>query len=217
MAKSNKDNHTPYNGIPLNPGEVLIPQFINREYADLLEAQGVRSWHTGGYLYRVMYIPVPADYAPLAYKTLNANVNDYLDDQLGPNRYSRCMLEQADGSYSPCRKTVNRKANTCTGCPHRGKADREDRNFIPLEMLEEENYYPAETEPSAEDCVMFQFLVQDLLEALSNKNPLYGTILRLFLQGYDTKQIVQSLPQKKTQAYKTISDCKKAILEYLKQ
>ncbi len=216
LDNQSKNNYLPYNGEPLQENEILVPQFITREYAELIDAMGVRTWYKSGIPYMVMFVPVPKDQAHIALQAFNADVNDYLDEKLGPNRYSRCLIPQSDGSYRPCPKESNGKRNTCRECPLRGKLEKEDRNPISLESLEEENFHPMANESSAESCAMFGFLLQDLLDDFTVKCPRYADIIQLGLSGMDKKAILQQLPMKKTQAHQTYNDCEIATKNFLK-
>ena len=215
LENQSKRNYHPFNGEPLQEGEVLVPQFINKEYADIIEAQGVRTWYKSGIPCMVMFVPVPINQAQVALQAFNADVNDYLDERLGPNRYSRCLIPQPDGSFKPCPKENNGIRNTCKECPLRGKLEKEDRNPISLESLEEENFHPIANEPSAENCAMFGLLLQDLLDDFSKKYPRYADIIQLGLSGMDKKAILQQLPMKKSQAYQVYNDCEKATKNFL--
>ena len=220
MHQTSNDNQKPstripYNGEPLQDGEVLVPSFIDREYAKLINAIGVRTWYCAGIPYYVMFVPVPAEQVDIALKTLIAEVNDYIDDLLGPNRYSRCMIIQSDGSRKPCPKEIKGKYNRCSECSHRGEYQKEDRAYVSLETLDEENYIPMETVPSAEESALFRCMLKDVLEESDETNPEYALIIRLGMQGYSTKEIVQMLPQGKSQAYQTIKNCRKYVRDKL--
>lgn len=213
--QNHSSNRIPYDGEPLQDSEVLVPQFINREYADLIEAKGVRTWYRSGVPYHIMYVPVPADQVGVSLKAFNADVNDYLNEQLGPNRYSRCLIKMPDGSKKPCPKEINGSYNPCTNCPHRGQLEKEDRSFVSMDALDEQDFHPANATPSAEDCAMLSCLLTDLLDDFAEQYPHYAEIIRLGYQGYDRKEIVEMLPVKKTQAYQTIKNCRKYVRDSL--
>ena len=205
-----------FNGEPLKEGEILVPQFISREYADLIDATDVRTWYMCGVPYLVMFVAVPAEQAEIALQAFNADVNDYMDERLGPNRRSRCLIRQPDGSSRPCPKETKGRYNPCTGCPHRGTLEKEDRSPVSLDALNEEGFHPAEAAPSAESCAMLGFLLEDLLDDFSDKCPHYAEIVRLSFDGLDKKEILQRLPMKKSQAYQTYKNCRKAVEDFLK-
>lgn len=206
----------PFNGQPLRKDEVLVPQFISRDYADLIGATDVRTWYMCGVPYLVMFIAVPAEQAEIALKAFNADVNDYLDERLGPNRRSRCLIPQPDGSVRPCPKETKGRYNPCAGCPHRGELEKEDRNPISLDALDGDGFQLADAVPSAESSAMLGFLLADLLDEFSDKCPRYAEIVRLGYDGLDKKEILQQLPMKKSQAYQTYNDCRKATEDFLK-
>lgn len=222
MQQTNNDRQTnhgliPFNDEPLREGEVLVPQLISREYADLAGAAGVRTWYRCGIPYLVMFVAVPAGQAEIALKAFNADVNDYLDERLGPNRYARCLVRQADGSIRPCPKETGGRANLCTGCPDRGRLEKEDRNPVSLDALNEEEFHPAEAAPSAESCAMLGLLLEDLLAEFADRYPQYAEIIRLGYGGLDRKEIIRQLPMKKSRAYEAYSDCRKAAEDFLKE
>ncbi len=215
-GNQNKQNYHPYNGNPPADGEVLVPMLINRDYADLIEAQGVRTWYKSGVPLTVMFVPVPADREKDAWKAFNADVNICLNEELGPNRYARCLIPQADGSLKPCPKEIDGKNNPCSKCPHRNRLKKEDRNMVSLETLEEKNFHPMKNEPSAESCVLFNTMLDDLL-TFSAKTLYHGDVIRMGLDGLDRKQIIERLPVKKSQGYQIYNDCQKAVEAYLKE
>ena len=62
-GNQNTTSFHPYNGEPLEDGDVLVPMLINRTYADLIDAQGVRTWYKCGIPYLVMFVPVAEEKA----------------------------------------------------------------------------------------------------------------------------------------------------------
>ena len=213
----NKTAYVPYNGEPLKEGEVLVPQLVDRNYARSIGAKGLRTWCRGGVYYTIMFIPVPAEQEQLAWQTFNADVNDLLNERLGPNRYARCLIPQTDGTSKACPKVCGDNHPPCAECPYKGLYEREDRTVLSLEQLEEFDFAPMENTPSAEDCAMLDILLEDLLKNLDSMNPAYGQIVRMGYQGYQTKEIIQALPLKKSQAYRTVADCRKAVEELLRK
>ena len=155
-------NRIPFNSIPHRDGEVPVPQLITPEDAELLGAQHVRIWHQAGVSFHVMFVPVPEDQAAIALKAFNSSVNLVLNERLGPNRYARCRIPQADGSYKLCPKETDGKHNPCGKCPWRGKLEKEDRSFASLSNLEEEDYAPMANAPSAESRAMEGEILKDL-------------------------------------------------------
>ena len=211
----NKQNYHPYNGNPPADGEVLVPMLINRDYADLIEAQGVRTWYKCGIPFQVMFVPVAEEKAELAQKAFHADLNGYLAEQIGPNRHARCLVPQEDGSVKPCPREINGKRNICTKCPQRGKLEKEDRSLVSLETLTEENFHPMKTEPSAENEALVNTILDDLLK-LASKFLYHEDIIRMGIDGLDRKQIIERLPVKKSQRYQIYNDCKRVVEEYLK-
>ena len=212
----NKPVNVPFNGEPLREGEVLVPQFISREYAELIGAQGIHTRYICGIPYLVMDVAVPADQAELARKVFNANLNEYLDEKLGANRRARCMITMPDGRKAPCPRQADGRPNLCKDCPNRGKLEKENRNTISLEALNETEYHPMKASSSAEDCAMLGFLFNSLMDVLCSESPHYARIIELLLDGKSRKDIIRQLPVQKSQGYQIFRDCRKAVEDYLK-
>ena len=97
----NGKNWISYNGEPLREGEVLVPQLVDdRDYAIAIGAkpENLRTWTKGGVSYTVMFVPVTADQETISQQAFDAAVNEFLDEKLGPNRHSRCLIPQPDGT-----------------------------------------------------------------------------------------------------------------------
>lgn len=211
-----KSNPIPYNGEPLQEGEVLVPMLVDQDFARSIEASGLRTWHKGGVYYAIIHVPVPREQEKISWQAFYADLNGFLDEQLGPNRYARCLLPREDGSVRPCPKETDGRYNACCGCPYRGMLEKEDRSMLSLETLSEENACPMKTESSAESEAMLGFLLGDLLAALEQINPAYGQIIRLGYEGCSTKEIVSRMPQGKSQAYQMIRECRRRAEEFLR-
>lgn len=203
MAK--QDNQwKSYDGREIEPGQVLVRQLVTREYAREIGAdpKSLRTWSTAGVSYLVMKVPVSADMEEICEKAFNAQVNDRLDEQMGPMRRARCMVPQPDGRKVVCTKATC--GTTCSACPHRGEYEKEDRSMVSLDALEEEEYLPAEAAPSAEDEAILKIRLEELMIQLEEVNPLYPKVIRMLRQGMQTKEIVEALPMKKSRAYELI-------------
>ena len=112
------NSRKPCNNEPLCEGETLVPMLTDRETAKDCGADpaNIRTWTTGGIRYQVMFIPVPEEQAEIALQTVWADVNDLLNEKIGPNRYARCLIPREDGSVKACPKNGMK----CTGCPYKG-------------------------------------------------------------------------------------------------
>ena len=93
MAKQGKDWKC-YDGRELEEGQVLVPQLVTAEYARGLGAdmRNLRTWKTAGVPYRVMFVPVSIDRHEISMKAFYADLNEYLDEKLGPGRRGRCVV-----------------------------------------------------------------------------------------------------------------------------
>ena len=116
-------NWKSYNGEPLQEGETLVPYLVDDlEYAVILGLipNHMRIWTKAGIQFNVMFVPVPEEQAEIFRKEFNSSVNELLDQKLGRNRFSRCLVPQPDGSRKPCPKLKNGNHPPCATCPHRG-------------------------------------------------------------------------------------------------
>lgn len=214
MANRDKSRKT-YNNEPLREGETLVPMLCDRETAKDYGADpaNIRTWTTAGIRYQVMFIPVPDEQAEIAWQTFWAEVNDLLNEKIGPNRYARCRIPREDGSTGICPKDGRK----CTGCPYKGQYEREDRTSLSIEQMTEDEYHLLPATPSAEDEAMEMLLLDGLLTTLVQRKPLYGEIVRIGLQGLKKKEIIVRLPIRKSQAYRLVSECEKAARDYLRK
>lgn len=88
------NNWKSFDGREVGAGEVLVPQLVTKEYARSIGAvmENLRTWTMAGVRFTVMFVPVPADMAGECRKTFNAEVNELLDEKLGPSRRGRCQV-----------------------------------------------------------------------------------------------------------------------------
>ena len=207
---------TAFDGEPLREGEILTPQIVDPEYARMIGTKDVRTWTMCGVRYHVMFVAVPLDQAEIALKTYYAELNELLDEKLGPNRYSRCLITLPDGSRERCPKVKNGKVNRCTGCPLRGKLEKEDRSTVSLDALDEEEYAPMENAPSAEEVAGLGLLLEDLLTELEKASPRSAEIVRLGWEGLEKKEIVEMLSLCKSQAYEAYRKARKDVEAFLR-
>lgn len=214
------NNRKPYNNVPLREGEVLVPQLVDdRAYAIAIGADPVnlRTYTTAGVSYLVMFVAVPKEHEAESMKAYYAAVNELLDEKLGPNRASRCLIPQADGTKKVCPKLKDGNHEPCDTCPHRGEYEREDRSMVSLQDLDDENYAPMESAPSAEDEALLGIMLDDLLEYLGGMNPMLADVVRMGYDGMTKKDIVRNLPVKSSQAYDLFNKAHKLSMEYLRK
>ena len=90
MAKQGNDWKA-YDGRALKDGEVLVPQLVTQEYARSLgaEMENLRIWSKGGVHYFVMFVAVPEAQEELGWTVFNQEVNELLNEKLGPVRTGR--------------------------------------------------------------------------------------------------------------------------------
>ena len=217
-AQTTNDNRIPFNGKPLREGEVLVPQLVDdREYAIAIGAkpENLRTWSKGGVSYTVMFVPVPADQEKISQQFFDAAVNEMLDEKLGPNRHSRCLIPQPDGSVKVCPKVKDGNHAPCSQCPHKGEYEREDKSNVSLNELDEENFHPMEAAPSAEAEALEEIIFDDLVAYLKNINPTLADVITLGFQGFDRKDVIRQLPVKSSQAYDLYAKAERLSREFL--
>lgn len=210
------NNWKSYNDVPLQAGEVLVPQLVSKEYAAGLGANmaNLRTWEKSGISYLVMFIPVPKDQEKQAWSIFNAEVNELLDEKLGPNRFSRCMVPQPDGSKKPCPKKKGNNHESCANCPFRNIYEKEDRATVSLNELAEMNY-AAGAESHIDDDYKVEMLLEDLINKLEQKNPKLARIVNLSFIGYDKDEIFEDTGVKKSQGYDLWNEAERLAKEFL--
>lgn len=209
-----------FNGVPLREGEVLVPQLVDdREYAIAIGAkpENLRTWTKGGVSYTVMFVPVPADQEKISQQVFDAAVNELLDEKIGPNRHSRCLVPQPDGTKKPCPKIKDGNHGPCATCPHKDEYEREDRSMVSLEELDEENFHPMEAAPSAETEALEEVIFDDLIAYLKDINPALADVVTLGFKGFDKKDVVRQLPVKSSQAYDLYAKAERLTREFLRK
>lgn len=209
-----------FNGVPLHDGEVLVPQLVDdREYAIAIGAkpENLRTWTKGGVSFTVMFVPVPADQEKISQQAFDAAVNELLDEKIGPNRHSRCLVLQPDGTKKPCPKIKDGNHGPCATCPHKDEYEREDRSMVSLEELDEENFHPMEAAPSAESEALEEVIFDDLVAYLKDINPALADVVTLGFRGFDKKGVVKQLPVKSSQAYDLYAKAERLTREFLRK
>ena len=214
----NGNTRKPYNDKPLREGEVLVPQMvIDRWYAISIggNPRNFRTWTLAGVRYTVMFVPVRTDEVAISMKDFTDTLNELLDEKLGPNRHSRCLIPQPDGSVKVCPKVSGNNHAPCSMCPHRGEYEREDRSVVSLDELAEEDFTPMECVPSAESLAMDSLLLEALLNHLRSINPVMADIVSMGYSGLEKKDIVKRLGVKSSQAYELCAKAEKLVREFL--
>ena len=219
-AQTTNDNRIPFNGKPLREGEVLVPQLVDdRKYAIAIGAkpENLRTWSKGGVSYTVMFVPVPADQEKISQQFFDAAVNEMLDEKLGPNRFSRCLIPQPDGTSKVCPKVRNGNHAPCATCPYKGEFEREDRSVMSLNELAEDDFHPMEAAPSAESEALEEVIFDDLVAYLKDINPALAVVITLGFKGFDRKDVIRQLPVKSSQAYDLYAKAERLTREFLRR
>ena len=108
-----------------------------------------------------MFVPVPTDQETISQQVFDAAVNELLDEKLGPNRHSRCLVPQPDGTKKVCPKIKDGNHAPCATCPHKGEYEREDKSTVSIETLKEKGLSITE---------------KPYIKPLSALLPLHGTV-----------------------------------------
>lgn len=71
-----------------------MPQLVTMEYARSIGAvmENLRTWTMAGVRYVVMYAPVLKDQEEISKQNFNAQLNEFLDEKLGPGRRGRRIV-----------------------------------------------------------------------------------------------------------------------------
>ena len=216
----NGNTRKPYNDMPLLEGEELVPQMVtDRWYAVSIggKPQNFRTWTLAGVRYTVMFVPVKTDEVTISMKAFTEALNELLDERLGPNRRSRCLIPQPDGSVKVCPKVNGRNHAPCSKCPHRGEYEREDRSVVSLDELAEEDFNLMECVPSAESLAMDSLQLEGLLDHLAHINPVYAKIVTMGYDGFEKKEILRRLGVKSSQAYELYNKAYILTHKYLRR
>lgn len=83
-----------YDGREVEEGQVLVPQRTTKEYARSIGAvmENLRTWTTAGVRYLVLFVPVSKDMKDICLKAFYSELNEFLDERLGPARRGRCIV-----------------------------------------------------------------------------------------------------------------------------
>ena len=216
----NGNTRKSYNDMPLRAGEALVPQMVTDRWYSISiggKPQNFRTWTLAGVRYTVMFVPVKTDEVTVSMKDFTETLNELLDEKLGPNRHSRCLIPQPDGSVKVCPKVNGNNHAPCSMCPHRGEYEREDRSIVSLDELAEDDYTPMECVPSAESVAMDGLLLKDLIKEVRRKKPILADIVSMGYDGLTKKEIVQRLGMKSSQAYELYAQAEKLVRAFLRR
>ncbi len=216
----NGNTRKPFNDMPLREGEALVPQMVtDRWYAISIggNPKNFKTWSMAGIRYTVMFVPVKTDEVAVSMKAFTEALNELLDERLGPNRHSRCLIPQPDGSVKVCPKVNGSNHVPCSMCSHRGEYEREDRSIVSLDELAEDDYTPMECVPSAESLAMDGLLLKDLIKEVRRKKPILADIVSMGYDGLTKKEIVQRLGMKSSQAYELYAQAEKLVRAFLRR
>lgn len=126
--------------------------------------------------------------APVHDMVFDAAVNELLDEKLGPNRHSRCLVPQPDGTKKVCPKVKDGNHAPCATCPHKGEFERENKSMVSIETLNEDEYHPMQAAPSAETEALEMAIITSSEHTRSHSSQIYFRspcdILRIYQQSH---------------------------------
>ena len=102
-------NQQPYNDIPCQENEVLVPFMIKSEMykTNYINTKNIRSWKTAGISYKVGFVPADKSLFSEYMKFFWKDVNELIE----PYREKRCLITNEKGEYIRCPKE-----NDCNNC-----------------------------------------------------------------------------------------------------
>lgn len=195
-------NCKPYDDREVMPGEILVPMMATEERIKLLGANraNILTLESAGYVYQVMFYPIPKSAKKLAMQQFAFELNELL----GTSYNARCLIPQEDGSTIVCPKKNDHNCHFCVDCPHNGEYGCEVEIIDSLDALFEIGYEPIPS-PSAEEEFMLGELFTELMQELHIKYPREEQVVTMSLDDKSKKAIIEKLKLSKSQGYKVIS------------
>ncbi len=83
-----------FDGREVEAGQVLVPELVTKDYARSIGAvmANLRTWTTAGVRYTVMFVAVSLNMEAVSRQAFYADVNEYMDEVLGPERRGRQLV-----------------------------------------------------------------------------------------------------------------------------
>lgn len=174
----------PFDGVSPKPGETLVPVFVSSSMLHSgIDTEALETWHIGKCGILVGFVAAPEDRKEAMMKMFNEDVRNYIA--------CGCPWD------------------FCPGDKPSERGHDDDLSFDRMidDVMSEDgtSFEPAANDDPAATAVLSDMLDQ-LMEEVSEKNPLFGDILAMLTEGSEKAAIVTSLPLGKSQAYKSVKD-----------
>lgn len=122
-------------------------------------------------------------------------MREYSSEFKGDERDRRCLVNGRDGKLIRCPKEIvdpltgEKKRNSCKDCPYYYSLDKQDYYMVPFADLAivKDDGEEIEFEPGMEEMMpesdRYLKILEELIDYVSEINPLYGEIIRMKEQG----------------------------------
>lgn len=219
-------NKKPYNNIEPKEDEELVPilafnliewnkYFVNKDSnksGALVNLDNIETWHLGGRTIKVAFVAVPSEKADVSIEAFWKEVNAYLDS----TRKKRCLIDNGYGELIRCPS-----CNCCEECENNYRGNRITSRTLSLDKIMSDKVEDGKSgfDPTGtnkyEDLSNLMDTFNDLIKEIEEQDPEKGRILRLLLEEYDKKEIIEKcgIDKGKTQAYSMISKIQKEAKE----
>lgn len=214
-------NRTSIDGMPLKPGEVLVPTWIQDGYKIPAEnKKNLTTYHVGEFKFRIGFIPVQREIFATYMKGFWKEINDYVKER----REGRCVIgHKANGEPICCPKS-----KSCKGCTEK----YEHPHFNPLKdkyqilsldyCYEDEDFdYPDKNTASPEEIVCSgcdatsdeQYAL--IIAHFEKENPRYAEIIKLSKQKVSIEEICKAIGLKPSRGREEINNAHDALCDFL--
>ena len=214
-------NRTSIDGKPLNPGEVLVPTWIQDGYKIPAEnKKNLTTYHVGEFKFRIGFIPVQTEIFATYMKGFWKEINDYVKER----REGRCVIgRKANGEPICCPKS-----KSCKGCtekynlPHYNPLkdkyqilsldycyEDEDFDYPDEKAILPEEYVCTCCEPSLDEQYAF------IIAHFQKENPRYAEIIQLSKQRVSIEDICKAINLKPSRGREEINNAYNALCDFL--
>lgn len=216
-------NRTAIDGATLEPGQVLVPCWLQDGYKlNAEEKKRCTFIRYGEFKFRIGFIPMRVE----VYETYMAGFNREINDYMKERREGRCIIGyKANGEPICCPKSKH-----CRGCESR--YDQRIKRYNPFKDrfdilsldycyedeefdVADENAESPETIACASDDLTEEELNTLVLAHFEQENPRYATIIRLSKQNLPIEEICEAIKLKPSRGREEINNAYDALCDYL--
>ncbi|WP_055668220.1 RNA polymerase sigma factor [Desnuesiella massiliensis] len=101
-------------------------------------------------------------------------------------RNSRCLISDGKGKVIRC-------TNDCSQCEHYLNFGKRNGSVVSLDRLYEEANVEPENPSSMDETAIYTVILEELLKMLGEIKPKYSSIFELLYQGYNSREIAETL------------------------